>query len=64
MAGKKNQQDPTVSSPEPGARYPEGTQPAVPVEKADDAAVNKQYRDNPDKPDPSTVAQVEEVKPA
>jgi hypothetical protein len=41
------------AEPSPGAH------PALPVEQADDAAVNKKYADNPDKPDPSTIAQIE-----
>jgi hypothetical protein len=54
---KDEKKDPTVTSksaePSPGAH------PALPVEQADDAAVNKKYADNPDKPDPSTIAQIE-----
>lgn len=38
---------------------PEGAHPALPVEEASDAAVNKEFKDMPDKPAPSSVAQVE-----
>lgn len=65
MAEKKN--DPTVSSSsvrKDNDGYPEGTHPIRPLAEQDLAAVNKEYRDLPDseKPDPSTVAQVE-VRP-
>jgi hypothetical protein len=53
---KKN--DPTVTS-DATADAPEGSHPARPVDEAADAASNKKYKDNPDKPDPTTVAQVE-----
>lgn len=59
MAAKKS--DPTVSSTS-STDAPEGTHEAVPVEEGADAAVDKKYKDNPDKPSPSTVAQVE-VRP-
>lgn len=58
MAVKK---DPTVTSASAGDGYPEGTHPARPIDEADHSATQKKYKDNPDKPDPSTVAQVEEV---
>ena len=43
------------------ASAPEGWHPIRPLADQDWAAVNKQYRDlsNDEKPDPSTVAQVE-----
>lgn len=50
--------DPTVKSSSKSDPA-EGAHPARPVSEADDAAVNKKYADNPDKPDPTTVAQVE-----
>ena len=53
---KKN--DPTVTS-DATADAPEGSHPARPVDEAADAASSKKYKDNPDKPDPTTVAQVE-----
>ena len=55
MAEKK---DPTVRSGNLGPDFPEGTHPARPVSETTHGAP-KQFRDNPDKPDPSTVAQVE-----
>jgi hypothetical protein len=52
---KKN--DPTVTSDVAES----SVSPAPPVHEADDGAPIGTYKDNPDKPDPSTVAQVEEV---
>lgn len=57
MATRKKD-DPTVTS-ERGVEYPEGTHPARPVSEVQDSAESRTYKDNPDKPDPSTVAQVE-----
>ncbi len=37
--------------------------PARPVSEAEHSADKLSYRDNPDKPDPSTVAQLQEVPP-
>lgn len=52
--------DPTVKSARSAPSDAlDGVHPARPISEADDAAVNKSYKDNPDKPDPSTVAQVE-----
>ncbi len=59
MADKK-EKDPTVRTGT-AATYPEGTHPVRSVEEADDAGVNKKYEDNPDKPNKSTIAQVEVV---
>lgn len=50
--------DPTVSS-DSAASNDSGAHPARPVQEADDYAGNKEYRDNPDKPAPDSVAQVE-----
>lgn len=36
-----------------------GAHPAVPVEEGSDWAGDKKYAENPNKPDPSTIAQVE-----
>lgn len=50
-----------VSSDSVWTGAPEGSHPIRPLAEQDWAAVNKQYRDMPDdqKPDPSTVAQLE-----
>ena len=50
--------DPTVTS-ESKAEPASGAHPARPVEQADDWAGNRKYEENPDKPDPSTIAQIE-----
>ena len=58
MADSKKS-DPTIKSAskdEPD--YPEGTHPARPVSETHHSADRITYKDNPDKPDPSTVAQV------
>jgi nitrogen fixation protein FixH len=54
--------DPTISTQSTKPQEDEqGTrQVARPVEEADDSAVTKSYSDNPDKPAPSSVAQVED----
>ncbi len=53
-------QDPTIKT-SGGETYPEGTHPLHPLAEQDWAAVNVKHEDNPDKPDPSTVAQIEVV---
>lgn len=55
MAAKK---DPTVTSDAVGDAYPEGTHPARPASETEYAAEKLTYKDNPDKPDPSSIAQV------
>jgi hypothetical protein len=55
----KKQQDPTVRRTPP--RGPEGTHPARPASEVTHSASRIKYRDNPDKPDPSTVAQIAEI---
>lgn len=57
MAQKKS--DPTVTSATTGDAYPEGTHPARPASEVEHAADRRTYKDNPDKPDPTTIAQVE-----
>ena len=57
MATKK--QDPTITSETVGPAYPEGTHPPRPLSETTHAAVNKKYADNPDKPDPSSVSNIE-----
>lgn len=58
MADKK-QDDPVIKSGTVGPEYPEGTHPLRPLETVSDSASNLKYADNPDKPDPSTVAQIQ-----
>lgn len=56
MAAKKN--DPTVTSDSGAPEYPEGTHPARPASEVSHSADRIKYKDNPDKPDPSTIAQI------
>ena len=56
MALKKS--DPTITSETTGPAYPEGTHPARPASEVTHSADKIKYEDNPDKPDPSTIAQV------
>ena len=51
--------DPTIKSDGPEGDALEGTHPAVPVHEGDDYVGDKQYKDNPDKESPDSVAQVE-----
>jgi hypothetical protein len=53
MAAKKD--DPTMTS----TKSDEGVHRAPAIEDAADSASEKKYADNPDKPGPSSVAQVE-----
>ena len=53
--------DPTIKTEGVVAEYPEGTHPLHPLKDQDYAAVNKQYGEMSDKPDESSVAQVELV---
>lgn len=59
MASKKD--DPTVTSEQAGSAFPEGTHPARPVSEVTHSADRIKYRDNPDKPDATSVAQVAEI---
>jgi hypothetical protein len=65
MADSNRKSDPTVSSSsttsnvEKGRSGTEQPHPAVPVSEGADAADNQEFKDNPDKPDPTTIAQVE-----
>ena len=59
MAEKKS--DPTIKSGAASDPYPEGTHPARPASETEHAASKLKYADNPDKPDPTTVAQIQEV---
>ena len=51
--------DPTVTTAT--TEYPEGTHPLRPVSETTFAADRITYRDNPDKPDPSSIAQVADI---
>lgn len=57
MADSKKK-DPTVTSDVGGEAYPEGTHPARPVSETTYSADRIRYEDNPDKPDPTSIAQV------
>lgn len=60
MADKK---DPTVSTRRGEApEYPEGTHPVAPIKEQAYSPDRFKYSDHPDKPDPSTVAQIVEEK--
>lgn len=58
---KKDEKDPTVTSTLSGPEYPGGTHAARPVSEVTHSADRLKYRDAPDKPDPSTVAQVADI---
>ncbi len=58
MADSKRK-DPTITTDRTDP--PEGTHPAVAIEEGADAAVNITYAENPDKPNESTVANVEVI---
>lgn len=58
-AAKKKDDDPVVSTDVNEApEYPEGTHPARPPAETHHSASRIKYEDNPDKPDPSSIAQV------
>lgn len=60
MAEKK---DPTIKTADlSGGQYPEGTHPPRPTEETEFSPDRFVYKDNPDKPDPSSVAQIVEEK--
>lgn len=59
MAEKKS--DPTVTSKITGPEYPEGTHPARSASEVTYSADSIKYRDNPDKPDASSVAQLADI---
>lgn len=64
MAAPKKQpaEDPTISTESiSGEEYPEGTHPAAAPDAQHFSVDRFEYRDNPDKPDPSSVAQVQVV---
>lgn len=55
--------DPTIStaSMAAGDPYPEGTHPARPVSEVTHSADKINYRENEDKPDASSIAQVADI---
>jgi hypothetical protein len=61
MAAKETR-DPTISSGSTDTAQADGTHPARAASEVTHAAAKKEYRDNPDKPDRTTVAQLEVVK--
>jgi hypothetical protein len=61
MTKKDDKNDPTVTSDRVGPGYPDGTHAALPVGEVTHSADRIKYRDAPDKPDPSTVAQVADI---
>lgn len=58
---KEKTDDPTLKSDEPVVAYPEGTHPARSPGETHHSAERLVYKDNPDKPDPSSVAQIVEI---
>lgn len=62
MADNKAQtKDPTIRSDSVTEGYPEGTHPARSASEVTHSATNLKYKEAPDKPDPTTVAQVVEI---
>jgi len=57
----KQRKDPTLTGDVSGPEYPEGTHPARPAGEVTHSADRVTYSDNPDKPDPSSVAQLAEI---
>jgi hypothetical protein len=57
---RREKADPTIKS-DVGGGYQEdrGNHPIRPLEDQTHSATNIEYADNPDKPDPTTIAQVE-----
>lgn len=56
---KKAPVDPVISSDSEAVEYPEGTHAALPASEVTHAAAALKYEDCADKPDPTTVAQVQ-----
>lgn len=60
---KVEKADPVLSTESVSSEtFPEGTHPARPPAETHHSVERYVYKDNPDKPDPSTVAQVVEIK--
>jgi hypothetical protein len=55
------QADPTVTSRVAGPEFPEGTHPARSASEVTHSAERIEYREAPEKPDPSSVAQVADI---
>lgn len=53
--------DPTVTSKPTGPEYPEGTHPARSASEVTHSAEKIKYRENPDKPDSTSVAQLADI---
>lgn len=58
---KSETNDPTVTSETVGDAYPEGTHPARPASEVTHSADRLKFRDNPDKPDATSIAQVVDI---
>lgn len=58
---KQPQEDPTVRSAPAGPDYPEGTHPARAPSEVEYSVDKIKYRENPDKPDASSIAQVADI---
>ncbi len=56
MAAKK---DPTVTSKSAADDGTAGVHPAVSISEGADNATYRKYKENPDKPDPTSIAQIE-----
>jgi len=59
---RSERSDPTIRSDSTSPEYPEGTHPIAPIEEQAWSPERFVVRDNPDKPHPSSVAQVIEEK--
>jgi hypothetical protein len=59
MAASKRKDDPTITSDMAGPDYPEGTHPARPASEVFHSVDRISYEDNPEKPDATSVAQIE-----
>jgi hypothetical protein len=61
MADKKSKSDDPTVRGAGGPEYPEGTHPVRSASEVTHSADRIEYRDNPDKPDPSSIAQVADI---
>lgn len=52
--------DPTIKS-DPTAEFPEGVHPARPASEVTHSSARLKYKDNPEKPDESSIAQVVDI---
>lgn len=53
--------DPTVTSTMTGPEYPEGTHPARAPSEVHHSVERINFRENPDKPDKTSVAQIADI---